>query len=238
MEFSLHMSVILCFIHMTLIIESAVYMKRKDEDNCNFKKYTGHLLHDHNNITIPLITPEGCKDRCLHQPKWECLSFDFDSYHNMCHLSSSNRRTKPSHFGKHGMFDYYEKVCGDSEKIEITKDQDIQYQCPDKYMRCRDNTFCIYPEWICDGEIDCGAGSDELNCGRGKCAFSEFQCSPTGPCIPSQWVCDGMNDCSNGADEGGCATPSIPGNGCSAGEFQCEVSKMCIPYQWVCRNIS
>ena len=41
--------------------------------------------------------------------------------------------------------------------------------CPPQSFRCN-NTLCIHEVWVCDGEDDCGDGSDESSkyCGKQK----------------------------------------------------------------------
>ena len=41
--------------------------------------------------------------------------------------------------------------------------QDDEFKCPDVEVGC------IKQEWVCDGDNDCGDGSDEVNCGESVC---------------------------------------------------------------------
>ena len=67
--------------------------------------------------------------------------------------------------------------------------------CPDNLgeaagcLKCASNEFkcesilnpkCISLSWKCDGEDDCGNGSDELNCTFSSCNTDQFTCNTSG----------------------------------------------------------
>uniref|UniRef100_A0A4W5PE74 Low density lipoprotein receptor-related protein 8, apolipoprotein e receptor n=1 Tax=Hucho hucho TaxID=62062 RepID=A0A4W5PE74_9TELE len=106
--------------------------------------------------------------------------------------------------------------------------------CPAKDFQCR-NRKCVAPIFVCDGDDDCGDGSDEEKCSIPTCGPHEFRCNDS-ECIPTLWSCDGDPDCGDKSDESmeRCSRRTEPQKPrCPEGEFQCG-SGECVHLNWKC----
>lgn len=111
--------------------------------------------------------------------------------------------------------------------------------CPSGEFMCA-NRKCLAIVHVCDGDDDCGDGSDELKCTSPlTCGPNHLRCN-TSECVPLIWSCDGDPDCSDSSDEGpercgGDGVPYLPNRrtNCTAGEFRCANGE-CVRLTWKC----
>ena len=113
--------------------------------------------------------------------------------------------------------------------------------CAPHEFQCS-NRSCLAAVFVCDGDDDCGDGSDERGCADPACGPREFRCGggDGGACIPERWVCDRQFDCEDRSDEAaelcGRAGPratSAPATCAAAAQFACR-SGECVHLGWRC----
>lgn len=78
----------------------------------------------------------------------------------------------------------------------------VPITCPSNQYQCT-NGLCIDRAFVCDGNNQCGDGSDEVGCGSpGSC--TGFFCDKT-ECLSVSRRCDHIQDCNDGSDEKNCS---------------------------------
>ncbi|XP_017777496.1 PREDICTED: serine protease nudel-like [Nicrophorus vespilloides] len=119
-------------------------------------------------------------------------------------LTSINKGTRASDNCAFG-----QEMCADNSKcIKIEKICDGEVHCPDGsdevYCNCKSR---IAPFRLCDGYLDCPNGEDEIGCFG--CTPDSFSCDDwtqhrPATCIPLSQRCDGFANCPTGKDEQDC----------------------------------
>ncbi|XP_038048392.1 low-density lipoprotein receptor-related protein 4-like isoform X2 [Patiria miniata] len=125
-----------------------------------------------------------------------------------------------------------------SDELSSTCASPLPPSCEEGWFACPEGLVqCIPAAWVCDGDGDCGNGSDELDCPEPICDENlNFQCVSSHRCIPKTWKCDGDSDCSDDSDEDVVLCGEAR-HTCDSGYRTCG-SGECIIEEWWCDGLA
>ena len=128
------------------------------------------------------------------------------------------------------------KVCQCPENFILNPDGlTCASNCTESDFLCKKTLKCIPFWWRCDGQDDCGDGSDEPEtCPPFQCLPGQFQCENS-HCISPMQICDRNDDCGDKSDEINCEKYS-----CYGRQFKCSgnesMAGFCIPLERKCNH--
>ena len=128
-------------------------------------------------------------------------------------------------------------VCACPENFILGDDGlSCKSNCSATHFLCKETYKCIPFWWRCDGQDDCGDGSDEPpSCPAFNCTPGQFQCNNQRCLHPTQ-ICDNIDDCGDRSDEQNCNEYT-----CFKNQLKCPAhdgsNAFCIPLDQQCNRV-
>ena len=204
--------------HMMQCITNHSFSPYDEVFNCSDGSITASILVDdlvadcQDSSDEPLLLnlttsfPEAGYDVC---PKGQIACYPG---HTMCYAPHHACKMAYTNFGTL-------RYCRNGEHLRSCEDFSCSgmYKCPLSY--------CVPFQMICDDNVDCPNGEDELGCHKNVTCPGLLRCR-SGGCVHPINVCDGETDCPEGDDEMLCELANCPEN-CSC----LGVSMICMTNQ-------